>query len=621
MPTQILLHSALSSLQLVPYAKQVPARYHTVHANEGWYEETRLPDEDKLDYDMPVQLADRLFIQVHGNWTSAPTLDVFDTHGNKLLAALSLYYNGAVTGNVYDLNGTPIALSTAYWHLKLSSYASINKEGFYYIRVNASYTDAIVKQMISERFHAKADWPATVLLEASDTSNRPDLYTIFDVGGAPVFPQLRIPGALYNRTPKSERTIFIDQGGDATQLYGRKYQTTDLGMGAVPDYMIEKVNAYLDCDTLLIDGKQFVADEGAQLEVEADKLMPLKVVTIALREAENIPAASIVESTVPIYTTQANYPYAIAQARLTNGTNILTLPKYVVNDATALQAYCDYLNLIAFVYGLEGTYAIHSGNKNIIYTNTATEHWAQLDSRIYTAHWDFTVAVTTTNQLFNVQYQYPNLFSSLGFGHMIEWGDNALTAFVVGSPIPTTYTTVPHTYAVIDDYEMRIWYDAKLSRLNISNNSGGTLAKVTGISGNAPAALEAFFMLKQNVTALNLDFLLNCYLTLSYLQITESNVTNIDAGVFQDSFNAHPSQLNFKALRAISLVNNTMTSTAVDNILIGFADWATVATPQTGLFQPVFYASGQTPLAVPTSASASARGFLTAMGWDVQTDV
>ena len=96
---------------------------------------------------------------------------------------------------------------------------------------------------------------------------------------------------LMEMTPEAEITSYADQTRDITVLDGVPYRTYKLeffdARGGSP-YMLDIVNRIFCCDTVSIEGKGYVRNNGAKLNVNRVKGYPLVGGNIEVTEAKNL---------------------------------------------------------------------------------------------------------------------------------------------------------------------------------------------------------------------------------------------------------------------------------------------------------------------------------------------
>jgi hypothetical protein len=89
--------------------------------------------------------------------------------------------------------------------------------------------------------------------------------------------------------PGSERIVFVDQPNNIEQLSANTFSTGVFIIGdqwGVPNIFIKKINQHFACSQVLIDGKQFVGNQGARFEGKREENYPMTGWAFELREAD-----------------------------------------------------------------------------------------------------------------------------------------------------------------------------------------------------------------------------------------------------------------------------------------------------------------------------------------------
>lgn len=142
-----------------------------------------------------------------------------------------------------------------------------------------------LREFISEPMLIAADWPTTVLIEASHDANQPDM-----IFSTKYTTKLRVENSGYKYQPSSKFTSYEDNNLSLELLDGepsRKYQLVIGGDFGVPDWLIDKVNRMLLLDNVLIDGQALTIEQDAQLEEQEIAGSPYSLYSITLRDKVN----------------------------------------------------------------------------------------------------------------------------------------------------------------------------------------------------------------------------------------------------------------------------------------------------------------------------------------------
>lgn len=156
--------------------------------------------------------------------------------------------------------------------------------GTYYLKATFGTGDG-AKSFISEPLQVAVDWPDTVLIEYSNTTNHTDL-----VWKAPYTGKIRVEGMIQSFRPTGRLSQYEDQPMDVVNLDNMPSRGYQLLIGndfGVPDWMIDKLNRILPLDNVQIDGFAYSLDKDARLESIDTPGAPMSYWTVAIREASN----------------------------------------------------------------------------------------------------------------------------------------------------------------------------------------------------------------------------------------------------------------------------------------------------------------------------------------------
>lgn len=264
--------SLLCPLKWVKEGYTNPAPYNTKYDEDFTYPET-IPDfYEQQGYLQPWQKNDAIPIQILSNY--APhQLELYDEDDNPVPGAVFAvaYVATSIEGTGQKVYEALIALNTF-------------DEGIYRFRLKSG--SPVLETYISEWFCLKTLHENTFLFKYTHDEN--DFDVVFETG---IELCLRVHGGFPPERiqPGSERTVFIDQPNTIRQLSGKAFYTEKLLLGdsfGLPAWMIKKINRIFDCNNVLIDGKQYVANEGAKLEANTEEEYPMAGWQIELRPAD-----------------------------------------------------------------------------------------------------------------------------------------------------------------------------------------------------------------------------------------------------------------------------------------------------------------------------------------------
>lgn len=234
-----------------------PLIYNTKYKEDWQYIDTLSRWDEVKGYLQPWESVDIIPFQVISNY-SPHQLELQDCQGNQVDTFALDYVVSSI-----EVTGQKTYEAT----VALNNYP----EGIYRFIINAGYP--VLEIYESSFFYLAAVHEGTVLIESTHDEN--DYDTVFENG---FVAKLRIHGEVADFLPGSTREVFIDQPNNMTQLSARTFSTESFIIGdefGVPDYMIEKVNQHFACKQVLLDGKQYVGNQGARFEATREKDFPM----------------------------------------------------------------------------------------------------------------------------------------------------------------------------------------------------------------------------------------------------------------------------------------------------------------------------------------------------------
>lgn len=243
-----------------------PAEYRTKYFDDFRYQDTLRSFQAPANFFQPWQKSDTINLQILANF-AGHTIEMY-TCTDQLVDTFTMAYTVASI----ELTG----YSAYQVSIPLASYA----EGTYYFLLKSGGISTLWSEIIS----LKTTHDLSVRMEYYHDQNSFDI--AFETG---IKFQMRIPGGLTEYQPGSDRVVFIDQPRNIVQLSGKSFATQKLVIGTaegVPDYLAERVNEIFLCSTVLIDGRQYVANDGAKMEPAREELYPLTGWTLEVRPAK-----------------------------------------------------------------------------------------------------------------------------------------------------------------------------------------------------------------------------------------------------------------------------------------------------------------------------------------------
>lgn len=260
--------SILAPMKFVKEGYTTALNYNTRYKEDFLYSETIGSLYEQQPYAQPWQSNDIIPFQVLSNY--APhQLELYDCNGIQIDTFVLTYKSSSIEVTGQKAYEAQIALN---------GY----NEGYYQFKIKSG--SPVLETYVSEWIDLKSLHTNTVLIEYTHDEN--DFDMVFETG---IELKLRVHGEVAQFQPGSDRTVFVDQPRNLTQLFGKSFSTEKFIIGdtwGVPDYMIEKINNIFLCSTVLIDGKQYVGNEGAKFEPNREPLFPMGGWVFELRAAK-----------------------------------------------------------------------------------------------------------------------------------------------------------------------------------------------------------------------------------------------------------------------------------------------------------------------------------------------
>jgi len=355
-------------------------------------------------------------------------------------------------------------------------------EGKYLVQIHklGLFTDSDYF-LISEGIEVKAKHENTMLFRYSNTENA---YGIFWETGIEMW--VRLHTAFTEIQPGSKYNVYEDQPMNLTLLSGVKYREKQLSFGVdtkpMPEYMFDKIEEILICDTLYIDHQLHTRTEGGKLELNRVDKNPLCTGSITVREKEN-DTDLVVSNIAPVV--MGNVPESewFFVEKITQ-----TLPapaNYTVNlyfngginfvnwlNSSNFNQIVDYVNTY---------YAIDSLNRIVLITNSSAVNALYPDLTITAPYEGHLIVDVDTKLGFDLVVDYVNTAMTTKYAYF--FGDN--TPAVIGSAGSHLET---HTYATADrKYTAYLFWD-KVHNLSLGNSE----QIITAIEGKLPNKTVTF---------------------------------------------------------------------------------------------------------------------------------
>lgn len=270
MPTNTLKIPFINPLQFYKETPDEDDRFRSRDFDDYGLDDTILPWEERVCWRQPWQLSDVIHLQVQS--TYGPVKLLLYRASDDALIDTTILSQGAA-----NFNDPTLFLYEC--DVDLSGYP----EGRYYYKL--TFASPVVLTLRTDILEFSENCENSLLLEYEHNQFREDM--IFETG---IRPGIRIPAVKKFKNPASKDTLFEDQVLNIEILRSDAYRIWTLHIGGaegVPDFIADKLNRILGCNTVLIDGKQYTKADGATLQPKELENYPLRGWNMDLREKTN----------------------------------------------------------------------------------------------------------------------------------------------------------------------------------------------------------------------------------------------------------------------------------------------------------------------------------------------
>lgn len=256
-------------------------KYNTAPFDDAFVDNQILEWQQQSVYYQKVQNNDGIYFQFNSNY--GPVSCVLVNCNNTVVAT------GIITPVVSTYFKVPFVGYNCF--IDISNTSTIT-EGIYYIKLSVGSPSTII---LSEPLYIKEKHKNTMLFEYSNDSNAFDV--IFQ--NKEIF-SLRCEAAMLGFQPGSSEVVYEDEPANLTTLSAYPFRTWKLKIGeakGVTDWLIDKINRLLSCNTVKIDGKHYTKNEGSKLEPNGKDEIITKGWIIELRESKARTSSTIINDT------------------------------------------------------------------------------------------------------------------------------------------------------------------------------------------------------------------------------------------------------------------------------------------------------------------------------------
>lgn len=618
---QGLLFPSVNSEILVPYNQALPNIYNTRHLNTNLFQNSIPRFQSYNDF----------WNKKCPNYFQLKQFDddvvlSFDVFGYQSIDAKWLKSDGTeipfsatpevslIPGNTYDADGQIDPVPVYTYNIAFKVGDDLSDAGIYFIVYTIVGGDSIAREYISEPYSVKQKWPDTVLLQYSNSKPDFDVYWPYVLRSM----SLRIPGYLSYTRNTLERATFRDQESNLRLDYARDWRIFTLYVGVtmapygIPPYLCDKLAKIQKVDTLFIDGKRFIMEDGSEFEpTKYTEAYPVMGLSIEFAEYYSRNSDQSVSGDVLIMFRSGDsggYPYALTQLTLTkaygSGSAFVNLLEPYVNgikevfDTTEEAALLVSLNADIASKGLTGyfyrdslyTYFVCGENEGYSKQSSQLNKTLQLSS--YFGAGTNVLGISITSNTFTKMVV--SMWSGSSNVRSPIYYDNTTTNKAnVNQPIGsvTTFGTV------------YIYHNDEMSVLSLNGNA---TAIIRGVSGVAPAKLLSFDMQNFIINTFNPTWLTPTAKTIKNVGLRYGHIVSFTTAPF-----AVIEPGDWQQLTGMQISNNDMTTTTLNSYYNGI--YATIyAAHYTTKF--VLDSRNQTTGQTPDAGSLAERNAMIAAG-------
>lgn len=605
----------LNTIQMVPVGIEPTDKYHQVPPDKQWFSEHIRFDEQQVVYMQKIQLTQTVFLQLHREGNNDTELFIYDCTMQQVaevgIANFIIY--PADSGSVYTReDGGTTALAVHTWVFSFSDYDL--EEGTYYLYCPVKFyqEDVVIAERpwISEPLDVKEEHIDTVLIEVNNLTNKQDIiwrYTGYGKGD--FFPSvkmgLRVEGTIQDIVKYTSSDNYYKEqdyeqrnASSTPWVVKRLYAGGDAG---IPPYLMEKVNAYMSCDVVRIDGRRYEKDDGTEWQLGESESYPMYYGELDIRDYNRQDSFTDSRGTITRVMGLGTYPYYVWGV-YDNVLGDYTFVNYDIrNDADRDAMVAEFNNLSSY-WGYSPEFEIDAAEENVIYTNQGGENFT-FSTILLTRYIDVNI-----NAIVNGA-QYALLLKRARCG--IIWGDNTSENAYINLTSGQTYL---HTYANSGSKPFRLYQQD--SYCDFIGMYGGAQCVATSFTGELAVSLKEWMMQFNNLGNISLTPFVTCISSIQRITFFYCGITQID-----NIFAAHPqggiftpTYFNWSLLTYMSLRGNGLSSAEVTAYIGDVYNNLRKATVR----QLETRQSPAAPLNVP--AIAQKADLIDTYGWTITTD-
>lgn len=573
-------------------------RFNSPNFDLSWFSEQNQnrPWQQQIQYAQLRQNNDRMSFQF---WATSnvdtATLYLYKCDGTEVKNNQIFKLQDGNVNFIVNENGLSYNIFTYTNNLYWNSL----EEGYYYLYLNC-HEETFDDYFISEPIYIKQKHDGSILIEYSNNENKD--YLIFEQTKQKF--SKRIIGDVLDFQPLVERTVFLDNGYNVTQLRGDAYRGWTLYAGGngelISDYEIDSLNYIFTLSGIKIENKGYTAADGSSFKKTENANYPLYSAAIELREPIRKAPYSHYKGDLMMFIFASVYPFVVYQ--LSFGENDVFdfyygQPVYIY-DLVSLNLYINTLNAALVQQGLDGTF--YQDGSALYYTLGNGEFYTQTDNVVLNKY--FIVVHTTTATSQNLAYYLNIQGTQIGTAsYFAEVFADTASVINYGAISGATTSQATHNYAVpsAGTYSHYIFHDNTMYGMEMSGDY------ITGFNGDSPTQLNAFSLKNSpKITSFPMINILQSSAD-SLVTLLLRDCITLAAIRYYYRSTATPKKA-FSKLRFIDCRGNLMTSSNIDNFYIDM--WSTYGMALLPFpIQGIANTSGQLTGGTPTGTSLSQR--------------
>lgn len=247
-----LYHSDYNSLHFVEYGKTISDKYNFPTIYDDWFTNRNSSWLFNPQYIQKFQKTEKIRDQIITKGIGSATLRVYDCKDARLITVLN-----------YDpVSPAPIPIPEIVLETEIDFNTLGEGQFFFVLMVGETAV------CISERVEVRQKWSKTILIESSNSINKPGVF--YSTGFKTI---IRVEGLVKKLQPKIDLTTAVQESGDSSIVYSSFSRKRVIRCGTAqgfPDYLAMKVAAGVTNDNCVIEGERYVLQEDESITPSED---------------------------------------------------------------------------------------------------------------------------------------------------------------------------------------------------------------------------------------------------------------------------------------------------------------------------------------------------------------